>query len=110
MLLRAGMIAGLVFVCLGGCESKTMTHGHLIDEADLNEIRVGESTRIDLLGLWVPSQWCLQSGKICVSQFMVEPAGGKETETRQIITFTLNADDIVTAIDLIDETSGRTTY
>jgi hypothetical protein len=40
---------------------------------------------------------------------MVEPAGGKKkTETRQIVAFTLDADDIVTAIDLIDETSGRT--
>ena len=44
-----GMIAGLVFLGLGGCESKTMTHGHSIDEANLSEIRVGESTRIDLL-------------------------------------------------------------
>ena len=44
MPLWSSMIAGLVFLGLGGCESKTMTHGHAIDEANLSEIRVGEST------------------------------------------------------------------
>jgi outer membrane protein assembly factor BamE (lipoprotein component of BamABCDE complex) len=112
MPLRAGMIAGIVFVGLGGCESKTMTHGHSIDEANLNAIRIGESTRIDLLASFGKPSFngAFNSGKIYyVSQFMVEPAGGKKkTETRQIVAFTLDADDIVTAIDLIDETSGRT--
>ena len=112
MPLRAGVIAGLVFAGLGGCESKTMTHGHSIDEVNLSEIRVGESTRIDLLASFGKPSFngAFNSGKIYyVSQFMVEPAGGKKkTETRQIVAFTLDADDIVTAIDLIDETSGRT--
>ena len=112
MPLRAGMIASLVFVGLGGCESKTMTHGHSIDEANLSEIRVGETTRIDLLASFGKPSFngAFNSGRIYyISQFMVEPAGGKKkTETRQIVAFTLNADDIVTAIDLIDETSGRT--
>ena len=112
MPLRVGIIAGLVFVGLSGCESKTMTHGHSIDEANLSEIRVGESTRIDLLASFGKPSFngAFDSGKIYyVSQVMVEPAGGKKkTEKRQIVAFTLDADDIVTAIDLIDETSGRT--
>ena len=112
MPLWSGMIAGLVFLGLGGCESKTMTHGHSIDEANLSEIRVGESTRIDLLASFGKPSFngAFNSGKVYyVSQVMVEPAGGKKkTETRQIVAFTLDANDIVTAIDLIDETSGRT--
>ena len=112
MPLWAPMIAGIIFVSLAGCESKTMTHGHSIDEANLSEIRVGESTRIDLMASFGKPSFngAFNSGKIYyVSQFMVEPAGGKKkTETRQIVAFTLDADDIVTAIDLIDETSGRT--
>ena len=112
MPLWAPMIAGIIFVSLVGCESKTMTHGYSIDEGMLGEIRIGQSTRIDLLtSFGKPSfNGAFNSGKIYyVSQFMVEPAGGKKkTEARQIVAFTLNADDIVTAIDLIDETSGRT--
>ena len=112
MPLWSGVIAGLVFLGLGGCESKTMTHGHSIDEANLSEIRVGESTRIDLLASFGKPSFngAFNSGKVYyVSQVMVEPAGGKKiTETRQIVAFTLDANDIVTAIDLIDETSGRT--
>ena len=112
MALRAGMIAGLVSIGIGGCESRTMTHGHAIDEANLSEIRVGESTRIDLLASFGRPSFngAFNSGKVYyVSQFMVEPAGGrKKTETRQIVAFTLNANDIVTAIDLVDEASGRT--
>ncbi len=112
MPLSVGMIAGVVFLSLGGCESKTMTHGLSIDEANLSQIRVGESTRIDLLASFGKPSFngAFNSGKVYyVSQFMVEPAGGKKkTESRQIVAFTLNANDIVTSIDLIDETSGKT--
>ena len=111
MPLWAPIIAGVIFVSLAGCESKTMTHGHSIDEAMLGEIRIGQSTRIDLLASFGKPSFngAFNSGKIYyVSQYMIEPAGGKkQTETRQIVAFTLNGDDIVTAIDLIDETSGR---
>ena len=111
MPLWAPMIAGIIFVSLAGCESKTMTHGHSIDEAMLDEIRIGQSTRIDLLASFGKPSFngAFNSGKIYyVSQYMIEPAGGKkQTETRKIVAFTLNGDDIVTAIDLIDETSGR---
>lgn len=111
MPLWAPIIAGVIFVSLAGCESKTMTHGHSIDEAMLDEIRIGQSTRIDLLASFGKPSFngAFNSGKIYyVSQYMIEPAGGKkQTETRKIVAFTLNGDDIVTAIDLIDETSGR---
>ena len=111
MPLWAPIIAGVIFVSLAGCESKTMTHGHSIDEAMLDEIRIGQSTRIDLLASFGKPSFngAFNSGKIYyVSQYMIEPAGGKkQTETRQIVAFTLNGDDIVTAIDLIDETSGK---
>tara|TARA_B100000575_G_scaffold214124_1_gene174905 strand:- start:142 stop:618 length:477 start_codon:yes stop_codon:yes gene_type:complete len=109
--LRATVLAGLIVIGLSGCESKNMTHGHSIDETNLKKIQIGESTRIDLLeSFGKPSfKGAFNSGKIYyVSQYMVEPAGGKKiTETRQIVAFTLSEDDIVTAINLIDETSGK---
>ena len=102
---------GLIIFSLAGCESKTMTHGHSIDKTNLKEIQIGQSTRNDLLeSFGKPSfKGAFNSGKIYyVSQYMVEPAGGKKrTETRQIVAFTLNVDDIVTAINFIDETSGK---
>ena len=109
--LWAILLNGLIIVGLAGCESTTMTHGHSIDEENLKKIQIGESTRIDLLDSFgKPSfKGAFNSGKIYyVSQYMIEPAGGKKrTETRQIVAFTLDADDIVTAINLIDETSGK---
>ena len=109
--LWAIMLTGLIIIILGGCESTNMTHGHSIDETNLEKIQIGESTRIDLLDSFgKPSfKGAFNSGKIYyVSQYMIEPAGGKKrTKTRQIIAFTLDANDIVTAINLIDETSGK---
>ena len=109
--LWAILLTGLITVSFACCESTTMTHGHSIDELTLKKIQVGESTRIDLLeSFGKPSfKGAFNSGKIYyVSQSMIEPAGGKKrTETRQIVAFTLDADDIVTAINLIDETSGK---
>lgn len=109
--LRASMLATFIFIGLASCESKTSTHGNSIDRAALDKIRVGESTRSDLLVLFGKPSFsgAFNSDKIYyVSQFMVEPAGGiKQTETRQIVAFTFNDDDIVSMIDLIDETSGK---
>lgn len=109
--LRVTALAGLIIIGLTGCESKNMTHGHSIDETNLKEIQIGKSTRIDLLNSFgKPSfKGAFNSGKIYyVSQYMVEPAGGKKrTETRQIVAFTLNSNDIVTAINFVDETSGK---
>ena len=109
--LWAIMLTGLITVGLTGCESTTMTHGHSIDETNLEKTQIGESTRIDLLDSFgKPSfKGAFNSGKIYyVSQSMIEPAGGKKrTEKRQIVAFTLDADDIVTAINFIDETSGK---
>ncbi len=110
-MLRASMLAAFVFIALTSCESKTATHGNSIDQATLDKIRIGESTRNDLLAIFGKPSFngAFNSGKIYyVSQFMVEPAGGiKQTETRQIVAFTFNEDNIVSMIDLIDETSGK---
>jgi len=105
------MIALAVLIGLGGCESRVFNHGHSIDEVELNAIKIGESTRIDLLStLGKPSfEGAFRSDKIYyVSQFMIEPpAGRKATETRQLFAFTFNENDVVTAVDMFDEATGK---
>jgi outer membrane protein assembly factor BamE (lipoprotein component of BamABCDE complex) len=114
MLSRLRHVFGLCLCCfaLSACESKISSHGHAIDEAGLNEIKIGETTRIDLLAsLGQPSfEGAFNSGKLYyVSQLMVEPAGGKkETKTRQLFAFTIDENNVVTAVDLIDESNGKT--
>ena len=105
---------GLFLVLLinfGGCASKTMMHGHSIDKINLEKIQIGKSTRIDLLASFGKPSFngAFNSGRIYyVSQKMTEPAGGKKrTETRQIVAFTLDSGDIVTAVDIIDEKSAK---
>ncbi len=96
---------------LGGCASKTMMHGHSIDEVNLEKIQIGKSTRIDVLASFGKPSFngAFDSGRIYyISQKMIEPAGGKKrTETRQIVAFTLDSGDIVTAVEIIDEKSAR---
>jgi len=106
-------VCALAVSCLvlGGCEAKVSNHGHALDEAELNTIKIGESTRIDLLSNFgMPSfEGAFNSGKIYyVSQIMIEPAGGlKKTETRQLFAFSFDENDVLVAVDLIDESSGN---
>ncbi|MDB3891959.1 outer membrane protein assembly factor BamE [Alphaproteobacteria bacterium] len=96
---------------LGACESKIASHGHTIDEVELAQVLPGTSTRVDVLAnLGQPSfEGAFGSPKIYyVSQVMVEPPGGKKaTDSRTIFVITFDKNDVVSEIDLLDETTGN---
>jgi outer membrane protein assembly factor BamE (lipoprotein component of BamABCDE complex) len=103
-------LLGMVLMSLPACESRISTHGHSIDEAELAKIELGKSKKSDLIFiLGKPSfDGAFGSGKsYYVSQTMEEPVAGiNETTSRTIVMFTIDNDDIIRAVDVLDETSG----
>ena len=103
-------LLGMVLMSLAACESRISTHGHSIDEAELAKIELGKSKKSDLIFiLGKPSfDGAFGSGKsYYVSQTMEEPVAGiNETTSRTIVMFTIDNDDIIRAVDVLDETSG----
>ena len=107
-----GLFVAILSIGLASCESRISSHGHAIDAAELNQIIPGETRLADLqVILGRPSfEGAFESGKIYyVSEVMIEPPGGrKRASTRTLIAISLNSDDVVSAIEVRDETSGNT--
>ena len=105
----------IISVCfslaLAGCEARTTVHGQAVDDAELNQIELGVTTRsnvIEILGR--PSfEGAFASGKIYyLKDFMIEPAGGNKRMTkRTLIVFVFDANNIVSDVEVRDETSGQ---
>ena len=106
------LVVAILAVSLASCESRISSHGHAVDATELNQIIPGETRLADLQAvLGRPSfEGAFESGKIYyVSEVMVEPPGGrKRASTRTLIVISLDGDDIVTSIEVRDETSGNT--
>ena len=103
-------LLGMVLMSLAACESRISTHGHSIDEAELAKIELGKSKKSDLIFILGKPTFdgAFGSGKsYYVSQTMEEPVAGiNETTSRTIVMFTIDNDDIIRAVDVLDETSG----
>ena len=103
----AGIAALLV---LSSCGERLSSHGHLIDEYDLQNIVMGETTKNDILfSLGKPSfEGAFDASKLYyVSQNMVQPAGGrKETISREIFAFIFDENELLIDIVVTDETTG----
>lgn len=103
-------LLGMVLMSLAACESRISTHGHSIDETELAKIELGKSKKSDLIFiLGKPSfDGAFGSGKsYYVSQTMEEPVAGiNETTSRTIVMFTIDNEDIIRAVDVLDENSG----
>ncbi|WP_438996316.1 outer membrane protein assembly factor BamE [Candidatus Puniceispirillum sp.] len=103
-------LLSIVMLSTIGCESRISSHGHNIDETELAKIELGKSTKSDLIFiLGKPSfEGAFESGKTYyVSQIMEEPVAGiNQTTSRTVVMFTVDKDDIVRAIDVLDENSG----
>ena len=96
--------------CLGflaGCGERISEHGHVINQAEMDEIKIGQTSRadiIDLLGR--PSfEGAFDSRKIYyASQVMeLQVAGINKTKSRVIYAFSFDANNHLQKIDLIDE-------
>ena len=105
-------IIGVCLVGLVGCGDRVSDHGQFINDSDLTMITIGNSTRADIVQrLGQPSiEGAFDANKLYyISQHMVEPAGGnKTTKSRVIYLFTLNDNNKLESIDLINEKNGMT--
>ena len=103
-------ITGLGLAAVGGCGDRITSHGHIINESELQQIDIGKTTRSDIIGmLGQPSfKGAFDTQKLYyTSQVMLQPvASTKETQTRIVYIFTLNDENILQSINLINEEDG----
>ena len=95
---------------LAGCGERISEHGHVINQAEMDTIKIGQTNRADIIGmLGKPSfEGAFDSRKIYyVSQIMeLQVAGINKTKSRVIYAFTFDENKKLQEIDLVDEKSG----
>lgn len=100
----------LFTAALSACGERLSSHGHTIDEYDLQDVMIGETTKSDILfSLGKPSfEGAFNSQKIYyVAQNMSQPAGGRaETTSREIFAFVFDEDELLVDIIVTDESTG----
>ena len=110
--LRVSVFAAIAAVTLAACEATISPHGHSVDSTELDQIIPGETNLVDLANvLDKPSfEGAFDSGKVYyLSEVMIEPPGGrKRISTRSLIIISFDDADIVTDIEVRDESSGKT--
>lgn len=110
--LRTMSVALITVFFLVGCEATIEPHGHGVDSSELDQIVPGKTTLADLRDiLGKPSfEGAFDSGKVYyLSEVMIEPPGGrKRISTRSMIIISIGDSDVVTEIEIRDETSGKT--
>ena len=101
---------GIGIFCLGflaGCGERISEHGHVINQAELDTIKIGQTNRADIINLLgQPSfEGAFDSRKIYyASQIMEQPVAGiNKTKSRVIYAFSFDANNHLQKIDLIDE-------
>ena len=112
--IKQGLIAlGIGIFCLGslsGCGERISEHGHVINQAEMNTIKIGQTSRADIIGmLGQPSfEGAFDTRKIYyASQVMELPVAGiSKTKSRVIYIFSFDTNNNLQEIDLIDEKSG----
>ena len=99
--------------CLGflaGCGERISEHGHIINQAEMDIIKIGQTNRADIVNmLGRPSfEGAFDSRKIYyASQIMEQPVAGiNKTKSRAIYAFSFDTNNTLQEIDLIDEKSG----
>ena len=99
--------------CLGflaGCGERISEHGHVINQAEMDTIKIGQTNRANIIGmLGRPSfEGAFDSRKIYyASQIMeLQVAGITKTKSRVIYVFSFDTNNNLQNIDLIDEKSG----
>ena len=95
---------------LGACGDRVSSHGHIINENELKQINIGTTTKADILDmLGQPSfDGAFDTQKLYYSsQVMLQPvASAKQTQQRIVYIFTLDDNNIIEAIDLINKEDG----
>ena len=104
---------GIGIFCLGflaGCGERISEHGHIIDQGEMDTIKIGQTNRADIIGmLGRPSfEGAFDSQKIYYASQIMElrVAGIKKTKSRVIYAFSFDTNNTLQEIDVTDEKSG----
>ena len=103
-------VASLGLAALGACGDRISSHGQIINENELKQINIGTTTKADILDmLGQPSfDGAFDTQKLYYSsQVMLQPvASAKKIQQRIVYIFTLDNNNILESIDLIDKEDG----
>ena len=105
-------LASLGLSAISGCGDRISSHGHVINESELKQITIGTTTKADIVQLLGQPSFAgaFDTQKLYYSsQVMLQPvASVKQTQSRVIYVFTLNKNNMLEEIDLIDKDDGLT--
>lgn len=105
-------LASLGLAAMSGCGDRISSHGHVINESELKQITIGTTTKADIVQLLGQPSFAgaFDSQKLYYSsQVMLQPvASVKQTQRRVIYIFTLNKDNVLEEIELVDKDDGLT--
>ena len=105
-------LASLGLAAMSGCGDRISSHGHVINESELKQITIGTTTKADIVQLLGQPSFAgaFDTQKLYYSsQVMLQPvASVKQTQRRVIYIFTLNKDNVLEKINLLDKNDGLT--
>jgi outer membrane protein assembly factor BamE (lipoprotein component of BamABCDE complex) len=105
-------LANLGLAAMSGCGDRISSHGHVINESELKQITIGTTTKADIVQLLGQPSFAgaFDTQKLYYSsQVMLQPiASVKQTQRRVIYIFTLNKNNVLESIDLVDKDDGLT--
>ena len=105
-------LASLSLATVSGCGDRVSSHGHVINESELKQITIGTTTKADIVQLLGQTSFAgaFDTQKLYYSsQVMLQPvASVKQTQRRVIYIFTLNKNNVLESIDLVDKDDGFT--
>jgi outer membrane protein assembly factor BamE (lipoprotein component of BamABCDE complex) len=105
-------LASLGLAALSGCGDRISSHGHVINENELKQITIGTTTKTDIVQLLGQPSFAgaFDTQKLYYSsQVMLQPvASVKQTQRRVIYIFTVNKNNVLESIDLVDKNDGLT--
>ena len=103
-------VASLGLAAMSGCGDRISSHGHVINESELKQITIGTTTKADIVQLLGQPSFAgaFDTQKLYYSsQVMLQPvASVKQTQRRIIYIFTLNKNNVLEAIDLVNKDDG----
>ena len=96
---------------LTACESTVTTHGRLVEQADLNKLELGKTTRAEALAiLGKPSfEGAFQSGRLYYNNQKMEQKVAGETSTieRQIVVLTCDSNNNLQQGEIRDKNTDQ---
>ncbi len=104
--------ASLGLAVMSGCGDRVSSHGHAINDSELKQITIGTTTKADILQLLGQPSFAgaFDTQKLYYSsQVMLQPvASVKQTQRRIIYILTLDKNNVLETIDIVNKSDGLT--